>query len=50
MSVPLFWSDAGLPIGTHLMAAFGDDLTLLQLAAQLEGEHAWADQMPGGID
>jgi amidase len=50
MSVPLWWNDDRLPIGTHLMGAFGDDLTLLQLAAQLEAARPWAHEMPGGFD
>jgi amidase len=50
MSVPLWWNDEGLPIGTQLMGAFGDDLTLLQLAAQLEAARPWTNRMPGGLD
>jgi len=41
MSVPLHWSDAGLPIGTHFMARAGDEALLLQLAAQLEQADPW---------
>ena len=36
MSVPLYWNDAGLPIGAHFMARSGQEGVLLQLAAQLE--------------
>ena len=46
MNVPLFWSEAGLPIGVHFMAPFGDEATLFQLAAQLEGERPWAGKKP----
>ena len=46
MSVPLYWSAAGLPIGTHFMARAGDEGTLLQLAAQLEQADPWFDRLP----
>ncbi|WP_430462848.1 amidase [Thalassolituus sp. LLYu03] len=41
MSVPLYWTEQGLPLGTQLIAPLGDDLTLLQLAAQLEQAQPW---------
>lgn len=46
MSVPSFWNDAGLPIGTHYMARFGDEATLFRLAAQLEEARPWANKYP----
>jgi amidase len=46
MSVPLFWNGDGLPIGSHFMAPFGDEATLLRLAAQLEAAQPWADKWP----
>jgi amidase len=36
LSLPLWWNDAGLPIGTMLCGRYGDEATLLALAAQLE--------------
>ena len=45
-SIPLFWNDAGLPIGTHLVGRFGDEATLLRLSAQLEEAHPWAQRRP----
>ena len=36
MSVPLYWNEDGLPIGVHFLGRFGDEATLLRLAAQLE--------------
>jgi len=46
MSVPLYWNGEGLPIGTHWMARFGDEATLLRLAAQLEAAHPWTRRPP----
>lgn len=46
VSVPLWWSPEGLPIGVHLAGRFGEDLTLMALAADLERARPWFDRVP----
>jgi amidase len=46
MSLPLHWSDAGLPIGVQFVGRFGDEETLLALAGQLEQAAPWAGRRP----
>jgi amidase len=44
MSVPLYWNERGLPIGSHFAAKAGDEQTLLHLAYELEEARPWADK------
>ncbi|POR64403.1 amidase [Pseudomonas syringae] len=46
MSVPLYWTADSLPLGSHFAARFGDELTLLSLAGQLERAQPWAARRP----
>ncbi|MBI3993884.1 MAG: amidase [Candidatus Lambdaproteobacteria bacterium] len=46
ITLPLTWNAAGLPIGTHFTARYGDEATLLRLAAQLEAARPWAGRRP----
>lgn len=49
MSVPLEWTEDGLPIGMHFVARYGAEATLLSLAAQLEQAHPWRERWPGRV-
>lgn len=46
INLPLHWNEAGLPIGAHFVGRYGDEMTLLQLAAQLEEAVPWAQRRP----
>ena len=46
MSLPLHWSDAGLPIGVHAIGPPAGDALLLSLAAQIEAVLPWGDRRP----
>jgi Asp-tRNA(Asn)/Glu-tRNA(Gln) amidotransferase A subunit family amidase len=46
MSVPLFWNDAGLPIGIQFVGRMNDESTLFRLAGQLESARPWFDRFP----
>ncbi|MDE3116720.1 MAG: amidase [Pseudomonadota bacterium] len=41
INLPLTWNKAGLPIGVQFVGRFGDELTLLKLAAELEKAQPW---------
>jgi len=42
INLPLTWNKAGLPIGVQFVGRFGDEATLLKLAAELEKAAPWA--------
>lgn len=46
ISLPLYWTDDGLPIGIQLVAPFGREDILIRVAAQLEQARPWAKRRP----
>lgn len=46
ISLPLHWSDRGLPVGVQFVAPFGDEATLLQIGAFFEDALPWAHRRP----
>jgi len=46
MSVPLFWTQKGIPIGVQFAASFGEEAKLYALASQLEQARPWKDRKP----
>jgi amidase len=46
MTVPLAWSQGGLPIGLQFVARMGAEATLFRLAGQLEQARPWFDRTP----
>jgi len=46
ISLPLYWNKDGLPIGIHLVAAYGREDLLIRVASQLEQAKPWVNQRP----
>ena len=46
MSVPLGWSEGGLPLGMQFAGRYADEATLFRLAAQLETAQPWSARRP----
>jgi len=46
MSVPLYWTPEGLPIGTMFSARAGNERMLFELAYELEAASPWAHRFP----
>lgn len=46
MSVPLAWTDDGLPIGMQFVSRYADEAVLFRLAGQLEEAQPWLQKLP----
>jgi amidase len=46
VSMPLSWTDEGLPIGIQLVGRPADEAALIRVSAQLEEAHPWRDRRP----
>ncbi|HEX7609037.1 MAG TPA: amidase, partial [Solirubrobacteraceae bacterium] len=46
VSLPLHWSEEGLPVGVQLVGGPWQEAQLIALSAQLEGAQPWADRAP----
>ena len=46
ISLPLHWTEAGLPVGVQLVAAYGREDLLIRVAAQLEAATPWIHRTP----
>jgi amidase len=46
VSVPLHWSEDGLPIGVQLVGGPADEATLFRVSAQLEEARPWRERRP----
>jgi amidase len=46
VSLPLHWSEDGLPIGSQLIGRAADEATLIRVSAQLEAARPWRDHRP----
>ncbi len=46
VSLPLHWNQDELPIGVQLTGRYGDEATLIRMAAQLEQARPWSDRRP----
>lgn len=46
ISLPLHWTDDGLPMGVQFVGRFAGEATLLSLAAEIEAAAPWAQRLP----
>jgi amidase len=46
ISLPLYWNESSIPIGTQLAARYGREDVLIRVASQLEAARPWADRRP----
>jgi amidase len=46
ISLPLYWTQSGLPLGVQFATKIGGEALLLQLAAEIEAAQPWAGRRP----
>jgi amidase len=46
ISLPLHWTPGGLPVGVQLVAGYGREDVLIQVASQLEQAAPWSERRP----
>lgn len=46
ISLPLWWTEDGLPVGVQFVAPFGREDLLIRLASELETACNWSDRLP----
>jgi amidase len=46
ISLPLYWTADGLPVGVQLVAGFGREDLLVRIASQLEAAQPWVSRRP----
>lgn len=46
ISLPVHWTGNGLPVGAHLVAPYGREDMLIELATEVEGLLPWAERRP----
>jgi amidase len=45
-SLPLYWSESGMPVGVQLVGRLSEDAQLIRVSAQLETARPWAGRRP----
>jgi amidase len=46
LSLPLHWTEDGLPVGVQLVASYGSEDLLIRVASQLEQAQPWRERTP----
>jgi amidase len=46
VSLPLHWTPGDLPVGIQLVAGYGREDVLIQVASQLEHAAPWRERIP----
>jgi amidase len=46
ISLPMHWSEGGVPVGVQIAGRFADEATLIRIASQLEEARPWNKRKP----